>query len=93
MRPTPAAAPPNVEVVFCEAVFDIDAAARAWERIVRSDPSADVMLDFSGTRVMHDAAFAALIDSVSQLGRRVRTRGMARHQEALRRYMERPLTN
>jgi len=74
-------------VVSIEAVFDIAAALRARDALVRLPSGASVCVDLSRVGESHDAAFAVLADGIARLeGVSVRFRGLTDRQSRMLRY-------
>lgn len=73
--------------IAVEAVFDIAAALRTRDALVRVPGGGRVCVDLSRAGESHDAAFAVLADGIARLeGVSVRFRGLTERQRRMLRY-------
>jgi hypothetical protein len=73
-------------VIRLAGTFDDAAASRVCGRIREIPPQADVVLDFSGVRQVHDHGLAAVAGAIGERAPAIAVRGRGRHQERLLRY-------
>lgn len=73
-------------VIRLEGTFDDAAANRVCGRIREMPAQADVVLDFTGVRQVHDHGLAAVAGAIGERAPSIAVRGLGWHQERLLRY-------
>lgn len=73
-------------VIRLRGTFDGAAASRVCGRLCEVPRGADVVLDFSGVRQVHDFGLAAVARAMGERGPAIAVRGLTWHQERLLKY-------
>jgi anti-anti-sigma regulatory factor len=73
-------------VIRLAGTFDHAAATRVTGQLREAAAYADVVLDFSAVRQLHDHGLAAVADAIGERAPSIAVRGLGRHHERLLRY-------